>query len=240
MERKHNSKEQLGMEQRAIAVYRTRTRELQEFNVPVNDRTTIIDALEYIRLNEDPDLMFRQSCHHGACGTCGMAVNGTFVLACTARVTEFADEGPVRVEPLPTMEQIGDLAYDPSDFMREFPDGLTYHRQSEVNPDAETPDGVEQYTRLESCIECGLCVTACPVEESWMGPAALAAIHRQIEKQPEREEELLDLAADPRGAAICTRDFACTRSCPTGVDPGRHIFMLKKKLKKRAKAQQQG
>lgn len=221
-------------EKREIHVYRTANAAFETFTVPVNERTTVIDALEYIRIHLDPELMYRQSCHHGSCGTCGMAVNGRFVLACTERIADLESDKPVRVEPLPTMDQIGDLAFDPARFMQEFPEGLTYLRESEVNSDAQTPESVDRYQRFENCIECGLCVSSCPVEESWMGPAALAALQRQIQKEPHRSDELLDIAGNPRGASQCTRDFSCVRVCPTGVKPGQQIVKLNKALKKRA------
>lgn len=224
------------MNEREIAVYRTSLEATEHFTVPVNDRTTIIDALEHIRLNYDPELMFRQSCHHGSCGTCGMVVNGKFVLACTERIADQDTEKPIRVEPLPTMDQIGDLAFDPTRFMQEFPDGLTYMRDSEVNKNAETPEGIDTYTRFENCIECGLCVSTCPVNEDWMGPAAVAAVQRQMDKEPERFEELLDLVDGARGAWNCMRDFSCVWVCPTGVKPGQKIMKVKKHLKKRDQA----
>ncbi|MFP4644343.1 MAG: succinate dehydrogenase/fumarate reductase iron-sulfur subunit [Spirochaetales bacterium] len=225
------------MNERDISIYRT-SGELETYSVPINDRTTVIDALEYIRLTYDENLMFRQSCHHGSCGTCGMAVNGKFVLACTERIADQDAEKAVRVEPLPTMPRMGDLAYDPSGFMQEFPEGLTYLRESDLNKDAETPEDIDAYTRFENCIECGLCVTACPVTESWMGPASLAAIHRELEKHPERKEELLDMAEAPRGVDNCTRDFSCVWVCPTDVKPGQRIVKLQGQLKKRAKARE--
>lgn len=228
------------MNERTVAVYRTATRKTDEFTVPYNERTTIIDALEYIRLQQEPDLMYRQSCHHGSCGTCGVAVNGEFVLACIKRLADIPDDQPVRIEPLPTMHQIGDLAFDPAEFFNEFPDDITYIRSSEVNSDAAVPSEMEHYERFEDCIECGLCVTSCPVDEDWMGPAALASIHRMVEKEPGQADRWLDLAADARGVERCTKNFSCSRVCPTGVSPGKRITLLGSAIKKRAKAQASG
>lgn len=228
------------MNERTVAVYRTATRKTDEFTVPYNERTTIIDALEYIRLQEDPDLMYRQSCHHGSCGTCGVAVNGEFVLACIKRLADIPEDQPVRIEPLPTMHQIGDLAFDPAEFFNEFPEDITYIRSSEVNSDAAVPSDMERYERFEDCIECGLCVTSCPVEEDWMGPAALASIHRMVEKEPDQADRWLDLAADARGVERCAKNFSCSRVCPTGVAPGKRITLLGSAIKKRAKAQASG
>ena len=59
-----------------------------EFAVPVEPHTTVVDALEWIQANVDRSLLFRHSCHHGSCGTCGMVVNGVQKLACTTNVLE--------------------------------------------------------------------------------------------------------------------------------------------------------
>ncbi len=224
------------MKERTVTVYRTAKKTVDEFTVPYNERTTILDALEYIRLQKDPDLMYRQSCHHGSCGTCGMAVNGEFVLSCIKRLADIPEDQAVRIEPLPTMHQIGDLAFDPAEFFNEFPDDIEYKRVSEVNTDAPVPRDMEHYERFESCIECGLCVTSCPVTEDWMGPAALASIHRMIEKNPDDADTWLDRAADKRGVERCTKDFSCSRVCPTGVAPGKRITLLGSMIKKREKA----
>ena len=34
---------------------------------------------------------------------------------------------------------------------------------SEFNPEASAPDGIPAYIRYEDCIECGLCLSACPI-----------------------------------------------------------------------------
>ena len=91
--------------------------------------------------------------------------------------------------------------------------------------------------RLEDCIECGACVSACPVWEadaSFMGPAALAALNVQRCKVGHgRSQTLLDLAAGPTGEGLCDRALACSRVCPTGVAPARHIADLRRVLQRR-------
>jgi ferredoxin len=84
--------------------------------------------------------------------------------------------------------------------------------------------------RFEACIECGLCSSSCPVTAPFMGPAALAALNRQRQKQPETSETMLALADAPEGAKACERHLACSRVCPQGVYPGKHIQLLKNAL----------
>ncbi|MGD9939914.1 MAG: 2Fe-2S iron-sulfur cluster-binding protein [Clostridia bacterium] len=102
---------------------------------------------------------------------------------------------------------------------------------------AEPVDGMPPATggpparvRFEACIECGLCSSSCPVNVPFMGPAALAALNRQRQKNPENTESMLALAGTFDGAAACERHLACSRVCPQEVYPGKHIQLLKNAL----------
>jgi succinate dehydrogenase/fumarate reductase iron-sulfur protein len=222
-----------------VRIERKQRREAwSEYSVPFEAHTTVVDILEWIRSNLDETLLYRHSCHHGSCGTCGMLVNGERRLACTTNVAalcEKSDEDPViELRPLQTMNHIGDLAVDPTPLFKDFPRAASYLRPSEANRDAQTPEEIDRYVRFENCIECGLCVSACPVIplRGFMGPAALAAYNREIDKRPERTEELLPEVDTDKGAWGCDRHLACSAVCPTGVYPAKHIAMLQRKIKK--------
>lgn len=189
---------------------------------------TVLDALEEIRASREPGLRYRHSCHHGSCGTCGARIDGTERLMCLTRLAELGP-GPVLVEPLRKMGAVGDIALDPAPLFGSLPPDTGYLRKSEVEHRAPREDGGD-YVRLENCIECGLCVSVCPVETPFVGPAALAAANRDREERPERAEAALAFAARPEGAAACERHLLCSRVCPTGVYPGKHIQLLKNAL----------
>ncbi len=180
---------------------------------------TILDALELIRGGRDPSLRYRHSCHHGSCGTCGALVDGSERLMCLTRLSDLSP-GPVTIEPLRKMGVVGDLAVDPSPLFAEMPEGSSYLRASE--------SGSGQ--RLEDCIECALCVSACPVTRPFAGPAALAAADRDREERPGREGAALAFASGDRGVAACERSFACSRACPQAVQPGRRIESLRRSM----------
>lgn len=202
---------------------------VDEFEVPCDRYTTVLDALEYIRTRVDSTLMYRHSCHHGSCGTCGMMINGKKALACLANVYDL-DTEVVTVHPLPMFEHKDDLAVDPTSLFADFPKDADYRMPSETNKDAETPEEIDFYERFENCIECGLCDSACPVTKNWMKPAALAAYNRELEKHPERAEELLPEVDVDRGVWSCERRFKCSQVCPTGVYPAKHIALLQKEI----------
>ena len=66
-----------------------------------------------------------------------------------------------------------------------------------------------------------------------MGPAVLAAINCERQKSPQNEKVLLSLAGSERGERLCDRALNCSRVCPTGVYPARHIADLRRILKKK-------
>ena len=226
----------------------------EETTLPVGETTTVLDVLESL-CRKDRTLMIRHSCHHGSCGTCACRINGKESLACLTRVLELGTE-VVTVEPLNKLGRLGDLVVDPADFFREYPSDWRTLRRSEANPDAKPPQELSAYMRLENCIECGACVSACPVED-FLGPAVLAGLNRERlnRKQrdrarrdppaadpssaespsadpPDDEKSLLQLAGGQRGVWKCQRALECSRVCPTAVYPARHIQELRDTLKK--------
>lgn len=202
------------------------------FEVPVGPRTTVLDALEMIRVDHDSTLMYRHSCHHACCGTCGYKINGQEGLGCVTNVQELGT-AEVVVEPMDGLTRLVDLVVDMNDFYRDFSPDWTYLRDSEWYPEAETPEEVDHYMRFENCVECGACVSACPVTAAgdfYMGPAALAAVNRELSKNGGSKSFLLDLAGSERGVWQCHSAFECSAVCPSDVDPAGHIMQLRRRL----------
>lgn len=212
----------------------------QTFEVAVgHDRSeSILDCLEQIRLKHDPTLMYRHSCHHSSCGTCACQINGSPRLACTTKLSQLPSD-PVIIEPLEGFDCIADLVVNMDDFFKDIDPSWSY---LQLDRSAETPPslcGMRAWTRLENCIECGCCVSACPVlhkNSAFMGPAALAAVNRQYRKFPHQRKRLLAIAGGHRGVKGCQRALACSRLCPTQVYPARHIDELRRQLKKPSSA----
>jgi len=160
------------------------------------------------------------------------------------------------VEALPGFELVSGIAVYPGRFFDSFPADLDYLVEVADKPDLPTDHSASQHaafqagtetpgsgapdvakrTRFEQCIECGVCRAACPVSAPFIGPAALAAINRQLQKKPALpssiQKKWLDLAGRPDGAAACQRHLACSRLCPQAVYPGKHIQLLKNRLLK--------
>ena len=207
-----------------------------EFRVPAGPRTTVLDALLAVRRRQDPGLAIRHSCLHGSCGTCGMRVNGREVLACVTRLEGLGD--PVVVEPLAGAPVVGDLVVDMEQLYRRLePAGRPLVRASERagRNDAKAGPGpvLEELERFEDCLECGLCLSACPVagDPRFLGPVALAAAERVLEEPRGADpSKVLGWVDDAHAAWRCHLAFECSEVCPAGVDPDGAIMRLRRRL----------
>jgi succinate dehydrogenase / fumarate reductase iron-sulfur subunit len=207
----------------------------QNFELEILPNMTVLDCLEKIRLEQDNTLMYRHSCHHSSCGTCACRINGLEKLACTTSINEL-DTAIITLTPLQGFNVLGDLVVDMEKFYEDFSKNWKHIRKCEKPQPTILPHGIQQFTRFENCIECGACVSACPVpgkSQKFLGPAVLAAVHNEIKKTSEKTEELFSMAGSKRGVAMCERALNCSRVCPTGVYPARQIADLRKLLANR-------
>jgi len=124
-------------------------------------------------------------------------------------------EHEVTLEPLPGPLP-GPLHYHP-----------LHHEHSAAPPGAD-------FMRLEDCIECGLCLSACPVAATahdYVGPAALAAAERLLEEpRGVKREDVLAWASRSEAVWRCHVGFECTRACPADAIPAERIMALRREL----------
>jgi succinate dehydrogenase/fumarate reductase iron-sulfur protein len=204
-----------------------------EFQVEVNPEENVLDVVERVWAFVDRTLCFRHACHHSTCGACGMRVNHVEKLTCITPVNEVVKNGgTLLVEPLRNFPVISDLAVDM---------GTLYNRLEEVGarsvmpvteaeieyPSSHWDAGDEKYIRLSDCIECGLCISACPsgaTSFSYLGPAVLAAAQ---DKRVKHNFPLLKHVDNADGVWRCHSAFECTAVCPSFVDPARRIMDLR-------------
>ena len=251
-------------ETRRFRVYRYKRGDgrerFDEFDVPVGPHMTVLDALHWIQLHLDPSLSLRHSCMHASCGTCGIQVDGREELACVCSLEDRGAE--VTVEPLANLPILTDLVVDMTGFFERFPHAHPIIRASEAPADSNgEPDGqhaevtlateltlhhhplhhlhraappASDFMRLEDCIECGLCLSACPVASTsheYVGPAALAAAERLLEEpRGVRRDDVLAWASRPEGVWRCHVGLECTQACPTNAIPAERIMALRRNL----------
>ncbi len=205
------------------------------FDVPIEEHTTLLDALHWIQLHADPTLTLRHSCLHASCGTCGMRINGQEVLACVCMLAGYGDE--VTVEPLANLPVCSDVVVDMAQMYERFPDPHPIIRDSEVPADAEPPADLKSYVRLEDCIECGICLSACPVvstDGDFLGPAALAAFARLLDEPRGSDPDAVrDAIAGPDGVWQCTTCLACAAACPAAIEHVPLIIDMRQQLVER-------
>jgi succinate dehydrogenase / fumarate reductase iron-sulfur subunit len=114
------------------------------------------------------------------------------------------------------MEQVGHRAVLP---LSEEP------AEPGVKPVAKAAE--DDYIRLSDCIECGLCISACPISTTtatYLGPAVLAGAQQHgLDGDP----GLLALVDCAEGMWRCHQAFECTAVCPSNVEPGLKIMQLR-------------
>lgn len=221
------------------------------FTVQVEDTAHVIDAIDKVWAEHDHTLTFRRACHHSSCGSCALRINGVERLPC---ITRFSDVGagniPLRIEPLRNFPIVSDLVVDVSGFFQRMSaSDMSITRDAEltlplsvddlssiVQPRAvELPDNLSHFNRFENCIECGICMSACPtmaVDNRFIGPAGLAAIYSALQKtdDPDEKAHLMALANGEHGIWRCHSAFECTEACPQAVDPAGKIMALRREI----------
>ena len=160
-------------------------------------------------------------------------MNGREALACVTSLSDL-DLGQVTVEPMANFPVIADLVVDMTSFIDRFPSPHPATRDSESPSLAEAPSGIDGYERFEDCIECGLCLSACPVaatDDSYVGPAALAYAQRMLEEpRGANTAPILEWADADNAAWRCHAAFECTEACPSNVRPAQRIMQLRRAL----------
>jgi len=208
------------------------------FPVEVPETGNVLDAIERAWADHDMSIMFRHACHHASCGSCGLLVNDQEKLPCVTPVKDYGEGATLKIDPMRNMPVITDIAVDASViYQRMQLIGMPIIRNAEtLRPDKRTilPEGLETFGRFENCLECGLCLSACPVmatDPQFLGPMALAAAERALTEPRGRDiERLYQLVDDEHGVWRCHSSFECTEACPYEVDPGAAIMRLKRKV----------
>ena len=90
----------------------------------------------------------------------------------------------------------------------------------------KNPEG-EDYLRLSDCIECGLCISACPIattSSEYLGPAVLAGAQQH---GLNGNKNILPFVDSADGVWRCHSAFECNEVCPSNVEPGSKIMQLR-------------
>lgn len=208
------------------------------FDVPLEERMTVLDALFHVLREQDASLVFRCACRVGMCGTCAVSINGIAGLACKTRPSQLP-AGPVTIEPLPNLPVIRDLAVSMEPFFKQWKRVMPGFRPADSNETAELKriPATSQYAQLSAgkrdCITCGACFAACGIKtinDSYLGPAALnRAYLRILDPRDNASRERLRVIDEERsGVWRCHTQFNCTAVCPKGISLTDSIVRLKR------------
>lgn len=204
---------------------------LQSFEVEYTPEMSILDALHYIKDHLDGSLSYRWSCRMAICGSCGYMVNGVPKLGCKTFLRDYFPH-KVKVEALANFPIERDLVANISDFVEKLEEVKPYIIREAESALAEgeflqTPAQMTRYKQYSMCINCGLCYAACPqygLNNKFMGPAALALLHRyNQDSRDQGRSERLPIMNSEEGVWSCTFVGYCSKVCPKGVDPAAAI-----------------
>lgn len=209
----------------------------QEFQLRVDPKERVLDALHKAKWEQDGTLSFRRSCAHGVCGSDAMRINGRNRLACKTLIKDVNPAKPVTVEPIKGLTVLKDLIVDMEPFLQSYRDVMPFLITSGNAPTRERLQSAEQRARFDDttkCILCAACTTSCPVfwaDGQYFGPAAIVNAHRFIfDSRDEGAEERLEILNEREGVWRCRTTFNCTDACPRGIEVTKAIQEVKQAL----------
>ncbi len=209
-----------------------------DYTVDMPEGATMLDALLQVRDYNDGSLALRYSCRSSICGSCAMRVNGRARLACKTKAIDMAQgDEPIVVEPLGNMPVIKDLVTDMDVHWDKVKQITPWLETSSPEPKRENLVSHEimlDVSNALSCIQCGACVSDCPVlavDTDFIGPAAFAKAYRFVgdPRDDTEKERLQELSQVAGGIWDCTRCNICVEVCPKNIRPMDRIMQLREK-----------
>ncbi|HEY9077059.1 MAG TPA: 2Fe-2S iron-sulfur cluster-binding protein [Anaerolineaceae bacterium] len=213
-------------------------RTFQNFDLEVDPDEYVLDGVERIWAFHDRSLAFRHACHHSTCGACAMLVNSVEKLTCITPIRSVTHNGGViKIEPLRNFPVVSDLVVDMSRFYQHmeevrFDQVAPVEKCSLPYEDQPLKNLEEDQERLVDCIECGSCISACPVAlttPAYLGPAVLAGAQHTLSVL-DQNRCVLDFIDSENGVWRCHSGFECTEVCPSNVDPAWRIMDMRRRV----------
>ncbi len=210
----------------------------EDFQVTIEDNSTVLDALIMVREDQDGTFSLRCSCRSSICGSCAMRIDGHAGLACKTQINDVIHDGVITIEPAGNMTVLKDLVVDFDSFWDKIMEIEPYLKPEGPEPEGEyiaSNEAMLHLSGVTACIMCGACVSDCTVMEvdpSFLGPAALAKAYRFTADPRDGDEngvskDRLEELTKPSGMWDCTRCMECVAACPKGVAPMDRIMALR-------------
>ena len=142
------------------------------------------------------------------------------------------------------MPIIRDLIPDMTNFYKQYKEIKPWLKKKNVNTvfqsseDYEIMQSPKERKRLDGmyeCILCACCSTSCPSywwnSDQYLGPAVLMQAYRWIEdSRDDATKERMEYVDDAMKLYRCKTIMNCSNTCPKGLNPGKAIGELKKKI----------
>jgi succinate dehydrogenase / fumarate reductase, iron-sulfur subunit len=214
----------------------------ESFDVSVDPKDRLLDALHKVKWEQDGSLTFRRSCAHGICGSDAMRINGRNRLACKTLVKDLLGRKgdaarPVVIEPIKGLPVLKDLVVDMEPFFAAYRDVMPFLITTGPEPTRErrqSPADRARFDDTTKCILCAACTTSCPVfwtDGQYFGPAAIVNAHRFIfDSRDSGAEQRLEILNEKEGVWRCRTTFNCTEACPRGIEVTKAIQEVKRAL----------
>ncbi|MET7324871.1 succinate dehydrogenase iron-sulfur subunit [Streptomyces sp. NPDC005549] len=210
----------------------------EDFQLEIDPKERVLDALHKIKWDLDGSLTFRRSCAHGICGSDAMRINGKNRLACKTLIKDLSPEKPITVEPIKGLTVLKDLVVDMEPFFQAYRDVMPFLITKDTNEPTrerlQTAEDRERFDDTTKCILCAACTSSCPVfwnDGQYFGPAAIVNAHRFIfDSRDEAGEQRLEILNDRDGVWRCRTTFNCTDACPRGIEVTKAIAEVKRAL----------
>ena len=150
---------------------------LATYEVPYTREMRVLEALDYVVEELGESLSYQWFCGVKKCGMCGVMVNGRQTLGCWEPV-----EPEMLVQPLAGFPVVRDLVIDRSRYfanVQSLEPWLKRKRSYAGFPESIVASDLSAAADTMHCIECMLCVSACPANgEAFMGPAPMVQLAR--------------------------------------------------------------
>jgi len=207
----------------------------QEFKLEISKGATLLDCLNLIKWTQDGSLSYRMSCRSAICGSCGVKVNGHAMLACKTQAIDVVRKNKVILQPQGNFKILKDLVVDLTEFWQKVEAVKPWLMADEkTTPEIERKQSIDEFHKIDrasTCIMCANCYSDCcstDVDESFLGPAALAKAQRFVEdsRDIEKLSRIKELSKDA-GIWDCTHCAECSQRCPTDAKPLEKIVSLR-------------
>jgi len=136
------------------------------------------------------------------------------------------------------MPIVKDLVPDMKNFYNQYKEIEPWLQSNSNLNNAENLQSKEDRRKLDGlyeCILCACCSTSCPSywwnSDKYLGPAVLMQVYRWVEDSRDQNTlKRLNHVNDAMKLFRCKTIMNCTDTCPKGLNPGRAIGELKKKV----------